>query len=71
MAKTKGELLADAQAAGLVADDVSADGYTKEELEELVAGDTPAWEGSASATEAIVAADGHVVLSQEDIDARG
>jgi hypothetical protein len=30
----------------------------------------PAWKGSASATEPQIAPDGHVVLSQEDIDAR-
>jgi len=32
--------------------------------------DEPTWEGSLSASEPIVAPDGHVVLSQEDIDAR-
>ena len=32
--------------------------------------DQPVWEGSLSASEPIVAPDGHVTLSQEDIDAR-
>ena len=70
MAKSKADLLDEAQAAGLVAEDVDADAYTADQLKALVAGDVPAWEGSLSATEPIVAPDGHVVLSQEDIDAR-
>jgi hypothetical protein len=32
--------------------------------------DAPAWKGSLSAREEIVAPDGHVVLSKEDISAR-
>lgn len=70
MAKSKQDLLEEAQTAGLVAPDVTADGYTAAELQAIVDGTRPAWEGSASATEPIVAPDGHVVLSQEDIDNR-
>jgi hypothetical protein len=70
MAKSKSDLLEEAQAGGLVAADASADDYTADELGALVRGDRPAWEGSLSAREPIVAPDGHVVLSQEDIDAR-
>jgi len=33
--------------------------------------DAPAWEGSLSSDEPLVAPDGHVVLSKEDIKARG
>ena len=33
-------------------------------------GDAPAWEGSMSASKPLVAPDGHVTLSQEDIDKR-
>lgn len=69
MAKTKADLLAEAQTAGLVAPDVDADAFTKEQLEQLVSGDIPV-QGRESATVPIVAPDGHVVLSQEDIDAR-
>jgi len=32
--------------------------------------DTPTWEGSLSATEPQIAPDGHIVLSQDDIDAQ-
>lgn len=71
MAKSKSDLLAEAQSAGLVADDVDADAYTVDELQRIVRGDVPAWQGSLSASDPIVAADGHVVLSQQDIDARG
>lgn len=50
----------------------------KDELEQQNAGQDVqapdnsdvAWEGSLSANEPVVAPDGHVVLSQEDIDAR-
>lgn len=71
MAKSKADLLADAQAAGIVADDVEEDAFTADELRGMLDPDRPAWKGSLSATEPVVAPDGHVVLSQEDIDARG
>ncbi len=64
----KADLLAQAQAAGLLAADVDEDAYTVDELKELLSPDRPAWKGSRSSSEPIVAPDGHVVLSQEDID---
>jgi hypothetical protein len=70
MAKTKDDLLKEAQGSGLVAADASADDYTADDLNALLRGNVPAWKGSLSAREPIVAPDGHVVLSQEDIDAR-
>jgi hypothetical protein len=71
MAKSKTELLKDAQAAGLVADDVAEDDVTADDLKRALNPDeSPAWKGSLSADSVIVAPDGHVVLSQEDIDAR-
>jgi hypothetical protein len=71
MAKTKGELLADAKSAGLVAADVSEDDVQVDDLKRaLNPDDAPAWKGSLSAREEIVAPDGHVVLSKEDISAR-
>lgn len=70
MAKSKDQLLKEAQAAGLVADDVSAENVTSDQLNALLRGDKAAWEGSRSSAEEIVAPDGHVVLSKEDIDAR-
>lgn len=69
MAKTKAELLKEAQASGAVSQDVTEDDFTAAELERVVNPDAaPAWEGSLSSTKPIVAPDGHVVLSQEDID---
>ena len=70
MGKTKADLLADAQAAGLVAADADEDAFTADELKGMLDPNRPAHQGSLSATAPIVAADGHVVLSQEDIDAR-
>jgi hypothetical protein len=71
MAKTKGELLADAKSAGLVAADVSEDDVQVDDLKRALNPDeSPAWKGSLSADKEIVAPDGHVVLSREDIDAR-
>lgn len=70
VAKTKTDLLAEAQGAGVVASDATEDDYTADELNARIRGDVPAWKGSLSAGEPIVAADGHVVLSQEDLDAR-
>jgi hypothetical protein len=71
MAKSKDELLKQAQASGLIAEDVNADDVTVADLESLLRGDVPAWKGSRSSSEPVVSADGHVVLSREDIDARG
>jgi hypothetical protein len=71
MARSKDELLKQAQASGLVAEDVSADDYTAEELQALLRGDVPAWKGSRSSSEPLKAPDGHVTLSKEDIEARG
>jgi hypothetical protein len=69
---TKAELLKEAQAAGAVTGDASADDFTVAQLEQILGrSEHPAWEGSASASEPLVAPDGHVNLSQEDIDARG
>jgi hypothetical protein len=70
MARNKAELLQDAQAAGLVAADAPADDFTVADLEGMLNADRPAWEGSLSVSEPIVAPDGHVVLSREDVDAR-
>lgn len=66
---TKRELFKEAQAAGLVAEDATADDYDVRGLETLL-GRGPAWEGSVSSDEPLVGADGHVNLSQEDLDAR-
>jgi hypothetical protein len=67
----KTELFKAALKAGLVPEDSGPDAYTADQLDTLLnpAG-APVWEGSLSATKPIVAPDGHVVLSQEDIDAR-
>jgi hypothetical protein len=71
VAKSKGELLKDAKAAGLVADDVAEDDLTVDDLRGMLNPDErPMHKGSLTATEPIIAPDGHVVLSQEDIDAR-
>lgn len=70
MAKNKSELHKEAVAAGKVAADTSPDDFSGADLEAILSDDTPAWKGSLSATKPSVAPDGHVVLSQEDIDAR-
>lgn len=70
MAKSKADLFKEAQAAGVVASDASEDDYTSDDLSARLRGDVPAWKGSLSTNVPIVAPDGHVVLSQEDIDAR-
>lgn len=67
---SKNELLEVAVGSGALPSDASADDFTKDQLEDLIAAERPAWEGSLSATEPIVAPDGHVVLSQEDLNAR-
>ena len=70
MAKNKSELLKEAQARGMVADTVSEDEVTVDDLRQLLDPEPVAWKGSLSASEPQVAPDGHVALSQEDIDAR-
>lgn len=67
---SKKELLEQAVGAGLLPEDASEEDFSKAQLEEVLSTDVPAWEGSLTAQEPIVAPDGHVVLSQEDIDAR-
>jgi hypothetical protein len=66
----KKDLLEQAQAAGLAAPDADADDYTEAELKALLEPEKPAWEGSRSSDEPLVAPDGHVNLSAEDIEAR-
>jgi len=72
MAKTKADLLADAKAAGVLAEDVEEDAFTVAELQTILApaDERPAWDGSLSVDHELVAPDGHVVLSKEDLDAR-
>lgn len=70
MAKTKADLLEQAQNRGIVADGVDEADFTVAQLEGLLSDDVPAWEGSLSSSEPLVGPDGHVHLSQEDIDAR-
>lgn len=67
---TKKELLAQAVKAGLAPDTATEDDYTAADLETLLDPSPVAWQGSASAKKPLVAPDGHVTLSQEDIDAR-
>lgn len=67
----KKDLLKEAIASGRLPEDAVEDDYTAAQLEALIdPSSAPAWEGSASASEPVVAPDGHVNLSQEDIDAR-
>ncbi len=66
----KKDLLEQAQDRGLVADSVDEADFTVSQLEGMLGGDVTAWEGSLSAKRPVVAPDGHVNLSQEDIDAR-
>jgi hypothetical protein len=71
MAKTKAQLLDEAKAAELVPADADPDGYTAENLTALLHPENQAaWEGSLSARTPQVAPDGHVNLSQSDIDAQ-
>jgi hypothetical protein len=70
MAKNKTELLKEAQARGMVADTVTEDEITGDDLKQLLDPEPVAWKGSLSAKEPQIAPDGHVALSQEDIDAR-
>jgi len=69
VAKTKSDLHKDAVSAGKVAADSDPDDYTAEQLQGILSGNIPVHERQ-SAVEPIVAPDGHVTLSQEDIDAR-
>jgi hypothetical protein len=69
MAKTKTDLFKEGVAAGVIPDDSDPDDFTVDELQSRLSGDVRVHERQ-SASEPIVAADGHVVLSQEDIDAR-
>ena len=70
MAKNKTDLLKEAQVAGSLPEDANEDDFTVEQLQGIVRGDMPVHERK-SATKPIIAPDGHVVLSQEDIDNRG
>ena len=69
MAKTKADLHKEGVASGQVPADSDPDDYTVEGLQALLSGDYIVAE-RVSAKKPIIAADGHVVLSQEDIDAR-
>lgn len=72
MAPTKAEMFKEASAAGLVPADAGPDAYTADQLSALLnPASAPAIEGSLSSDKPIVAPDGHVNLSQADIDARG
>lgn len=68
MAKSKSDLLEQAKASGVVAADAVEDDFTGDELKARIDGDEVV--SREMAAEPIVAPDGHVVLSQEDIDAR-
>jgi hypothetical protein len=69
---SKSDLLKEAQAAGLAPEDATVDEFTAAQLEALLGrGDRPAWDGSASSDSELVAPDGHVNLSKEDIYTRG
>jgi len=70
MARNKSELLKDAVRAGAVPDTATEDDFTVAELERVLDPSPIAWPGSLSARKPLVAPDGHVTLSQEDIDAR-
>jgi len=67
---TKKELLANAVKAGKVAEGASEDDYTAEDLQTMLDPEPTAWKGPLSAKKPQVSPDGHVHLSQEDIDAR-
>lgn len=71
MARSKSDYFNEAQAAGHVPEDAEADDYSVDQLRAMLGGNVPAWEGSLSASQPIVAPDGHVNLSKEDIEARG
>jgi hypothetical protein len=69
MAKSKADLHKEAVHSGTVAADSDPDEFTADQLSALLSGDIPVHE-RVSASKPIVAPDGHVVLSQEDIDNR-
>lgn len=66
---SKKDIFKEAQTAGLTAEGSNADDYTEHALLTLL-GRAPAWEGSLSSSASLTAADGHVTLSQEDLEAR-
>lgn len=70
MAKNKSELLKEAQAAGKVGEEVTEDDITADDLKTMLDPEPVAWKGSMSSSLPLVGPDGHVHLSQEDIDAR-
>jgi hypothetical protein len=65
---TKKELLQQALSSGAVAEGATEDDFTKEQLEEIVGGEQVIERPMEQ--EPYTAPDGHVVLSQEDIDSR-
>ena len=69
MAKSKADLHKEAVTSGAIAADSDPDDYTAEQLQGIVGGNLPVRERQ-SASKPIVAPDGHVTLSQEDIDNR-
>jgi hypothetical protein len=69
VAKSKGDLLEQAKASGAVAADAGEDDYTADQLRDMLDPEEK-FRDRVSASEPIVAPDGHVILSQEDIDAR-
>lgn len=71
MAKSKADLYKEGVTSGAIPADSDPDDYTVAELEQRLGGDVEAAGWAGSAAEPIVAPDGHVTLSQEDIDARG
>lgn len=68
MAKSKSDVFKDAVAAGAVPSDANEDDYTVDELSQRIRGDEVV--DRRMVMEPIVAPDGHVVLSKEDIRAR-
>lgn len=66
----KADLLKEAQAAGLVSEDATENDFTVVQLEALLGRAPAAGVGYEMAKEPIVQPDGHVSLSQEDIDNR-
>jgi hypothetical protein len=65
----KADKFKEARRSGLVPEEANADDFTEAQLDALL-GDAPAWEGSMSAKKPMVAPDGHVTVSAEDIKAR-
>lgn len=66
----KKDLLAAAVKAGVLPEDANEDDYTLVDLQAMMDPEPVAWKGSLSAKKPQVGPDGHVNLSQEDIDAR-